>query len=89
MILALELGNFSFNSSFFKRFAYNKATVGLIASVPGYHSVTTYISGTCGFESTAIRNCCNQPFCCGFWLISCCLAQPTSSSSLLQISKLQ
>ncbi|KAI3829368.1 hypothetical protein L1987_03490 [Smallanthus sonchifolius] len=33
-----DLGNFSFNSSFFKRFDYSKATVRLIASVPGYHS---------------------------------------------------
>ncbi|PWA63245.1 tyrosyl-DNA phosphodiesterase [Artemisia annua] len=33
-----ELGNVSFNSSFFKRFDYSSATVRLIASVPGYHT---------------------------------------------------
>ncbi|KAI7729884.1 hypothetical protein M8C21_010024, partial [Ambrosia artemisiifolia] len=33
-----ELGNFSIIPSFFKRFDYSKATVRLIASVPGYHS---------------------------------------------------
>ncbi|KAD3337938.1 hypothetical protein R6Q59_027298 [Mikania micrantha] len=36
-----ELGKFSFNSSFFKRFDYSEATVRLIASVPGYHSGST------------------------------------------------
>ncbi|KAI3740861.1 hypothetical protein L2E82_31335 [Cichorium intybus] len=33
-----EVGNISFNSSFFKRFDYSSATVRLIGSVPGYHS---------------------------------------------------
>ncbi|CAI9259257.1 unnamed protein product [Lactuca saligna] len=33
-----ELGNISFNSSFFKRFDYSSATVRLIGSVPGYHT---------------------------------------------------
>ncbi|KAI3698104.1 hypothetical protein L6452_31216 [Arctium lappa] len=33
-----ELGNFTLNSSFFKRFDYSSAAVRLIASVPGYHS---------------------------------------------------
>ncbi|MFS7905158.1 putative phosphodiesterase I [Helianthus anomalus] len=33
-----ERGNFSLNASFFKKFDYSKATVRLIASVPGYHS---------------------------------------------------
>ncbi|XP_071720314.1 tyrosyl-DNA phosphodiesterase 1 isoform X2 [Rutidosis leptorrhynchoides] len=33
-----ELGDVRFNSSFFKRFDYNSATVRLIASVPGYHT---------------------------------------------------
>ncbi|XP_035836964.1 tyrosyl-DNA phosphodiesterase 1-like [Helianthus annuus] len=33
-----ERGNFSLNSSFFKKFDYSKVTVRLIAFVPGYHS---------------------------------------------------
>ncbi|KAJ9566540.1 hypothetical protein OSB04_002506 [Centaurea solstitialis] len=33
-----ELGSFTLNSSFFKRFDYSSAAVRLIASVPGYHS---------------------------------------------------
>lgn len=33
-----DLGKFSINSSFFKKFDYSNATVRLIASVPGYHS---------------------------------------------------
>ncbi|XP_076922636.1 tyrosyl-DNA phosphodiesterase 1-like [Bidens hawaiensis] len=33
-----ERGNITINPSFFKRFGYSKATVRLIASVPGYHS---------------------------------------------------
>nr|XP_043610213.1 tyrosyl-DNA phosphodiesterase 1 [Erigeron canadensis] len=33
-----EVGNLSFNSSFFKKFDYSSATVRLIASVPGYHT---------------------------------------------------
>ncbi|XVF27815.1 hypothetical protein REPUB_Repub14bG0141400 [Reevesia pubescens] len=32
------LGNFSINSSFFKKFDYSNARVRLIASVPGYHT---------------------------------------------------
>ncbi|CAI9087769.1 OLC1v1021938C1 [Oldenlandia corymbosa var. corymbosa] len=35
-----ELGSFSINPSFFKKFDYSSAMVRLIASVPGYHSGT-------------------------------------------------